>query len=534
MMIRYLLIPLFFTNLFSQIIDNQIENRIRQDIMPREQLAEELNHHRDEHELLQFIESTMENHLIPGISISIVKDQNIVWEKHFGYSNINQNILVDENTLFMLASISKTITATALMQLFEDGLFSLNDNINNYLPFNVNHPDYLTPITFKMLLTHTSGIKDNWGVMPYYDGDSDLELGYYLEQYFNPGGEFYNSNSNFIDAMPGTYYDYSNIGAALIGLLVEEISNQPFNDYCHENIFEPLSMDNTYWFLSEIDDVDQIALPYQTMGGGAYVDDCSGDGDCCLESWIGDGYADCEDQAWDCDLTCYNNDGGDCGESSDNPYCGDGFCNNDESYFSCPDDCPPNNCEAGNVTEYQHYGYSDYPSGQLRTTSNSLAKFMGSYINNGIFNGNRILEAETVEMIKSIPYPNINSGQGLIWYYKNANGRNLFGHNGGDTGVSTEMFISTSNNLGVIILSNSSNYNALIQIENAVFDFAEETDFTIIGDINSDGIINILDVVLLINNILSPLPYEIDGGDLNDDGTINILDVVQLVNIILN
>ena len=58
-----------------------------------------------------------------------------------------------------------------------------------------------------------------------------------------------------------------------------------------------------------------------------------------------------------------------------------------------------------------------------------------------------------------------------------------------------EMFISTSNNLGVIILSNSSNYNALIQIENAVFDFAEETDFTIIGDINSDGIINILDVV---------------------------------------
>ena len=71
-------------------------------------------------------------------------------------------------------------------------------------------------------------------------------------------------------------------------------------------------MDNTYWFLSEIDDVNQIALPYQTMGGGAYVDDCSGDGDCCSESWIGDGYADCEDQAWDCDLTFYDNDGGDC------------------------------------------------------------------------------------------------------------------------------------------------------------------------------------------------------------------------------
>ena len=51
-----------------------------------------------------------------------------------------------------------------------------------------------------------------------------------------------------------------------------------------------------------------------------------------------------------------------------------------------------------------HYGYSDYPSGQLRTTSNNLAKFMAAYINNGIYNGNRILESETVEIIKSIPF----------------------------------------------------------------------------------------------------------------------------------
>ena len=135
-------------------------------------------------------------------------------------------------------------------------------------------------------------------------------------------------------------------------------------------------------------------------------------------------------------------------------------------------------------------------------------------------------------MIKSIPYPNINSWQGLIWYYKNSNGRNLFGHNGGDTGVSTEMFISTSNNLGVIILSNSSNYNALIQIENAVFDFAEEADFPILGDINSDGIINILDVIAIINIILNSNEFNV-LADVNVDGNIDILDIVQVVNIIL-
>ena len=182
-----------------------------------------------------------------------------------------------------------------------------------------------------------------------------------------------------------------------------------------------------------------------------------------------------------------------------------------------------------------HFGYSDYPSGQLRTTSNNLAKFMAAYIYNGIYNGNRILESETVEMIKSIPYPDIDPQQGLIWYYKNTgvNGRTLFGHNGGDTGVTTEMFISIPDDIGVIILTNTSNYNAIIQIENVVLDFAEETSFTILGDINSDGIINILDVILIVNIILGI--NDIDAlADVNGDGNIDVLDIVQVVNIILS
>ena len=124
-------------------------------------------------------------------------------------------------------------------------LFALNDTVNEYLPFNINHPDYPeVPITFKMLLSHTSGIKDNWNFMPFYDGDSPLELSYYLNQYLTPGGEFYDNDLNFTDYIPGTSFSYSNIGAALIGLLVEEISGQPFNEYSTENIFEPLEMDD--------------------------------------------------------------------------------------------------------------------------------------------------------------------------------------------------------------------------------------------------------------------------------------------------
>ena len=495
-------IILLFNCLLSQIIENKYLNRNKHQITNRQESILQINNNRDEDELLEFIESTMETHLIPGLSISVVKDGSIVWEKYFGYANIDENILVDENTMFILSSISKTITATALMQLFEQNLFMLEDNINDYLSFDINHPDYpLTPITFKMLLSHTSGIKDNWSVMPYYDGDAPLELDYYLGQYFIPGGDYYNSNANFTNSMPGTNYSYSNIGAALIGLLVEEISNQSFNEYCYENIFEPLGMDNAFWFLSEIENLNQVALPYQITGGS---------GDTCFE--IGCGIYD-ESNPCFCDLACIDYE--DC-------------CSDYEDV--CGEDGTGSNL--GNLTEYGNYGYADYPSGQLRTTSNNLAKFMSAYINYGVYNGIRILDSETIDLVKTIHYPSVNSNQGLIWYYKNQNTGALFGHNGGDIGSLTEMFISFSNNLGVVLLTNTSNYDALIQIENAVFNFAEETDFIIVGDINLDNIINIQDIILVINLILNN--EYISSADLNSDNTIDILDIVQLINIILN
>tara|TARA_B100002052_G_scaffold137096_1_gene125659 strand:- start:10025 stop:11521 length:1497 start_codon:yes stop_codon:yes gene_type:complete len=487
--------------LLSQIFSNQFLNRFTNKIDNR-QLNTHNNLVRNETELLNFIESIVITNAIPGLSISVVENENIVWDKHFGYGNIENNILVNENTMYILSSISKTITATALMQLYEDNQFMLDDDIDDYLQFNVNHPDFpFVPITFKMLLSHTSGIKDNWNVMPYYDGDSPLELEYYLNQYFVPGGNLYNENLNFTNSIPGSNYNYSNIGAALIGLLVEKISNQPFNEYCNDNIFSPLEMNDSYWFLSEIENLEQIALPYQFNGGN---------GNNCFE--IGCGIYD-ESNPCFCDYACieYN----DC-------------C------FDYEDVCGENGSGSNpdNLMPYTNYGYSDYPSGQLRSSSNNLAKFMGAFINNGIFNNTRILDSESVELIKTIHYPNINSNQGLIWYYKNSNGRTLFGHNGGDLGSLTEMFISFSENLGVILLSNTSNYNALIQIEDAIFEFNEDNDFINIGDVNLDSTINVQDVILMINFILNG-QYNLIA-DLNYDSIIDILDIVLIINLILD
>lgn len=492
-----LFISFAFTDSSKIILDRkQSKNAFRQDS------SLDMSITRNESELIEFIEATMTTHLIPGLSVSVVKEDNIVWQKHFGYANIEQNISVNENTLFILSSISKTVTGTALMQLFEQNLFELDDDINQYLPFNVSHPDYpLIPITFKMLLSHTSGINDNWSVMPYYDGDSAVELNSYLSDYLEPDGELYNANTNFTSYMPGANFNYSNIGAALVGLLVEEISELPFNVYCNENIFEPLQMNNSFWFLSEIENLDSVALPYQLNGGT---------GSTCFE--IGCGIYNDSNPCF-CDFACI--DYGDCCPDYDDV---------------CGEDGSGSNLE--NLQAYQNYGYSDYPSGQLRSTSNDLAKLMYAYMNGGVFNGVRILESSTIELIKTIHFPSVNSNQGLAWYYKNENDRTLFGHNGGDLGSLTEMFISFSDSVGVILLSNSTNYNAVIQIEDAILDFADQNEFMTLGDINSDNAINIQDIILGVNFILNNDYSSV--ADLNSDQLVDVIDIVLLVNLIIN
>ena len=148
-----------------------------------------------------------------------------------------------------MASISKTITATALLQLFDNGKFKLDDNINDYLDFKVEIPGYSKVITFRMLLTHTSGIADGKVLDEeyYYGKDSPVKLDFFLEEYLVDGGEYYYKNQNFHDFEPGSDHEYSNVGNALIAGLVEDISGMEFNAYCKKNIFEPLKMNSTFW-----------------------------------------------------------------------------------------------------------------------------------------------------------------------------------------------------------------------------------------------------------------------------------------------
>lgn len=201
-----------------------------------------------------YLLAEMTRQQIPALSTLIFQGDQIKYQSTLGQSNKERDVALADDHLFLLASISKTITATALLQLYDQGLFDLDDAINDYLPFEVNVPNQSTPITFRMLLTHTSGINDGTALDDqYYENeDSPVTLRYFLENYLVPGGEFYNATQNFHDFQPGTQHEYSNEGSALIGLLVEEITKQDFSVYCQEHIFAPLNMTNSFWRLAEI------------------------------------------------------------------------------------------------------------------------------------------------------------------------------------------------------------------------------------------------------------------------------------------
>jgi len=220
-----------------------------------------------------YILDKMKDHHLPGVSVAIVKDGKLVLVKGYGLADIEKDIPYTPNTIQGVASISKPVTATAIMKLWEQGSFQLDDPINNYLPFPVINPFFPgTPITFRMLLSHTSSVNFGYVLVngslkqPYALPGSAPALGSFLQSYFVPGGSLYIDSISYLHFQPGTHYEYSNFGYALLGYLVEVISGMPFNEYCNQNIFQTLCMSNTSWHYSELD-TNIVSRVYQLKQG---------------------------------------------------------------------------------------------------------------------------------------------------------------------------------------------------------------------------------------------------------------------------
>jgi CubicO group peptidase (beta-lactamase class C family) len=212
----------------------------------------------------------MNGYHLPGLAGSVVKDGEIIWRNAYGWANRERQIPAADTTIWLIGSISKTVTAVAAMQAWEQGLYGLDDDINDYLPFEVNSPYFPDDsITNRMLLVHTSSIHVNYDLidsLTVYTGDSPVPLDTFLYNYLNPNGYWYDPIENFNNHAPGTFFDYAGPGNCLAAYLTQVVTGDSFPVFTQQHIFEPLGMTRTAWFYADLD-TNNIAMSYRYSGG---------------------------------------------------------------------------------------------------------------------------------------------------------------------------------------------------------------------------------------------------------------------------
>ncbi len=177
------------------------------------------------------------------ISAAIIKNDKVIWAAAFGYATRNKNIVADTNTIYRIGSITKTFTAVILMQLVEERKVKLDDPVEKYLPEIKSLKGYSdkTIITLRQLASHTSGLEREPDMPGASLGPVDQWESKLLSSI--PYTSFKTS--------PGTSFQYSNIGYALLGLTLERASGVPYIQMVQQRIFMPLHMDNTFFSVPE-------------------------------------------------------------------------------------------------------------------------------------------------------------------------------------------------------------------------------------------------------------------------------------------
>ena len=200
----------------------------------------------------------MDEYKTVGLAVAVVKDGEFIYNKSFGYKDLANKIPLQNGDIVRIASTSKSFTATGIMQLVDKGLLSLNDDVSDLIGFRVRNPRYPdTPITLRMILSHTASINDNGEnyftldhINPAINGDCD-------DAYFTYG--------------PGEGYNYSNLGMNLAGTILEKVSGVRFDNYIRDNIIKPLGLYGGH----NVDSLDasKFALIYHLEDGEYVVSD---------------------------------------------------------------------------------------------------------------------------------------------------------------------------------------------------------------------------------------------------------------------
>jgi CubicO group peptidase (beta-lactamase class C family) len=212
-----------------------------------------------------FIRDALPRVGVPGLAAARLGPGRAPTLRGYGLADIETARAVDADTIFHVASVSKIVTATVAMMLWEDGAFRLDDAVAPHLGFPLAHPRFpARPVTFRQLLIHTSGISDRRyeGIGRFTDARGRMpELEAFLRAYLVPHGALYRAGECWGDAPPGMRWSYSNVGFALLGHLVERLGGKPLDAVAQARLFAPLGMASTAWFVQALP-AQRIATPY--------------------------------------------------------------------------------------------------------------------------------------------------------------------------------------------------------------------------------------------------------------------------------
>ena len=205
--------------------------------------------------------SVKTENISPGFAVLVIKDGKKIYNKGFGFADLQSKKKINSNTNFYLASVSKEFTAMAIMILNDRGKLNFDDKIRKYLP---GFPAYGKDVTIRNLLTHTSGIPDYYSLLGYkhnFAGITNKDVWDLLLK------------QDSLNFKSGSKYEYSNSGYLLLSLIVENITKVPFNEFMKKNIFDKLNMKNTLVFTPGNLKIYNRAVGYTKDSTGNYIKD---------------------------------------------------------------------------------------------------------------------------------------------------------------------------------------------------------------------------------------------------------------------
>ena len=208
------------------------------------------------------LQEVVEEYGLVGLSVVLTCGENIQGAYHYGLRDIVNELPINNTTRYRIASISKVVTAIGLLKLYEEGLFDLDEDVSDYIGFELRNPLFPeVAITFRHLLTHQSGIRDGNGYFDFLSATYSQTSIPVLEELMLSGGGFYTPDV-WNNHMPGTYFQYSNLNFGVIATLIESIAQKRFDQFMRSEVLIPLGIEGSF-NVQDIPTIDDVAVLYR-------------------------------------------------------------------------------------------------------------------------------------------------------------------------------------------------------------------------------------------------------------------------------